>query len=246
MTFMNRFGILTRNISTLNTNFDSKIFRPVKKYSIRSLTEMPKGQRKLKVVTVADTHGCIDGEELRKIFPDTDVIILLGDIFTNEMDVILNVRNEINPYLPILGILGNHNPKDFFNSYPDIKDMDGKFEYITVNSEQYSVCGLSGSIKYKNSDYYCLKTHQESIDILDSLPSCDILLTHDKPMFDKPRNTDYPDAHDGLYGIGQYILNKKPKVVLHGHIHDKYIKELEETKTVIRCCYKIERFDINF
>ena len=209
------------------------------------IQEMPKnGNRILRITTVADTHGFIDENELRNAIVDTDILILLGDIFTNEMNMIIRIRNEVNQNLPVFGILGNHNSKDFLDSYPDVINMDGKTEYITINGEEYSICGLAGSIRYKNSDYYCLRTHQESIDMLEDIPPCDIMITHDKPMFDKPEDMDYPDAHDGLYGIGQYILEKKPKIVIHGHLHDPYIKELENTGTIIRCCYKIEKFNI--
>jgi len=49
-------------------------------------------------------------------------------------------------------------------------------------------------------------------------------------------------AHSGLTGIATYIERKKPKLVLHGHMHTR--TEKQQGSTTIRCCYGIELVEI--
>lgn len=202
----------------------------------------------LDVLVLADTHGTLSDEKLRRsLKTPPDMILILGDIYYQNLELFFSVLNSLKMTdIPILGILGNHDDKDLFSYFPRIKDMDGKREVLSVKGKELSVAGLSGSIRYKYSDHYVLRTHKESVEILDPLESCDLLMTHDKPCFIKPDDFEYDelckDAHSGLYGIGKYITKKKPQLVLHGHTHNPMISKYEDS--YIRCCYGVERFRI--
>ena len=82
--------------------------------------------------------------------------------------------------------------------------------------------------------------------------SADILITHDKPYFEKPSEEEYEglctDAHMGLYGIGKYIMENRPKYIIHGHLHKRDIKQIiysdSDKRSVLRCCYKTEYFSL--
>lgn len=195
----------------------------------------------LKVMTIADMHGHLSQTELFDVFcanPKPDMVILLGDNFPHDLNGILSVIPEP---IQVYGIEGNHDKKGLLQEYPRIIPLDK----TVIQGSNYTMAGLSGSIKYKPDDYYNLITTEESRKALGKLPVVDILITHDKPCFKLPDEfLDFPDAHTGLFGIGEYIETKHPKIVLHGHLHTLSIKKYEDT--VIRCCYGIEIFDIAF
>ncbi len=216
--------------------------------SLTEVSEIPvtKG---LDILVLADTHGVIINDLLRnKIKTEPDLIIILGDLYYQNLESFFAVYDAMYPTssVKILGVLGNHDDKDLFSFFPRIINMDGKEEDFIIKGTKISIAGLAGSIRYKYSDHYVLRTHKESEEILDPLPKADLLITHDKPCFEKPEGSEYDylctDAHAGLYGIGKYIMEKKPQLVLHGHTHKPSKNRYEDS--YIRCCYRIERFKI--
>lgn len=200
----------------------------------------------LNLLIITDTHGSIlkHLSDIESKIKNADILLFLGDVYYADLDNFFNYIKDIDNK-PIFGIIGNHDDLCIPNNFPEVHWIDGKTEKITVKGKDIIIGGLSGSIKYKNSDY-CLRTHKESVDILDNMGYCDILITHDKPMFDKPEEAIYDtlstNAHSGLYGIGKYIIDKYPKMVIHGHIHDRYIQKINDT--TIKCCYLIEEIHI--
>lgn len=197
----------------------------------------------LKVMTIADSHGKLMQKDVKEVLDNNaypDVVFFLGDNFPSDIEAALEVIPKSVKW--IFGVTGNHDAKDALAPYSKrILDVS-EASYATgnmVSSDDYCVGGLSGSIRYKDDDYYSMLTNEESERIMDSKPWCDILITHDKPCFNVPKVL---DSHSGLTGIGDYILKKKPQLVLHGHLHERYIKQLGNT--IIRCCYGVELFDV--
>lgn len=197
---------------------------------------------KLDVITVADTHGNLLLETLEGI--DTgkrpDVIFMLGDLSYWDLDLVLSYFKDTKVY----SVLGNHDSVKLLDevkeTYPELNDAEYPFMI-----KGFSCAGLSGAVKYKDDPYYCLITQKESAERLNPLGYVDILLTHDKPMFEEPEDFDEKishNAHSGLYGIGKYIKEKQPKYVLHGHIHIPSVNTYGNT--TIRCCYGVERFEL--
>lgn len=224
-------------------------FRKSKEFMTDISSCFDKSGRVLDIVTIADTHGKAKFDEITDVFQRgtslPNVVFLLGDIPASDLETILDAHGFINS-VPVFGICGNHDPKGLLKSrpgYETIQDLDGKASQLNA---VVSIGGLSGSIKYKEDDYYHLITQKESVERLNMLPYVDILLTHDKPCFERPAEEDYNGisayAHSGLYGIGKYILEKAPKIVLHGHLHEPYLKKVEQTGTIVKCCYGVERF----
>lgn len=200
------------------------------------IADMPV-QLGVRVLAFADTHGSLTENELQNR-KKPNVILLLGDIPISDLEYILEQTKNLND-VPIFAVLGNHDGKEILNDFPRITQLSGKSTEFAVNGRTITLAGLSGSVKYKDNDYYCLLTQEESQNLLKDVPKCDILITHDKPCFDKPEEF---NAHCGLVGIADYIREKSPKVVLHGHLHDPYIKQYGST--VIRCCYRVEEFEV--
>lgn len=193
-----------------------------------------KGCALLKILFLADLHyvnlkDWIDFLNKYKNSNEYDLLITLGDI-----DHLLMKSLQENIKKPMGGVLGNH---DYFDDLPyfGIKDLNCK----AVKFQETTICGLQGSIKYKNSDYP-LYTQNESIDMCKKLPHTDIFISHSPPKGIHDRK-DF--AHNGLMGITNYIKKQKPKYCFHGHIHEDRITNFK--KTIIISIYGGAIFDTN-
>ncbi len=196
-------------------------------------------RKRVTVMTVADCHDRVTEKEVREQMKNAgkiDAVLFLGDNTAGDIECVLSVLPKD---IPLYGIVGNHDQKDLLksNSQWGVEDLHCRAENGAVN-----IGGFAGSIKYKEALNYPLFTNEESIALLSDMPYADILITHDKPCFDNP-SPETIHSHSGLKGIAEYIREKKPKAVLHGHLHDRYV--LKAGDTYIRCCYRVEVFSID-
>ena len=166
----------------------------------------------MRVVVIADTHGTFaqliekQKDNLRVI----DLVILLGDIYTNELQQI----NELFK-VPIIGVYGNHDTEGMFDN-THIQNIHKNI----YTKERTVFCGFQGSVKYKTSQEFGY-TQEESIKECLDLSTCDIFISHDGPFGYCEKN----DSHKGLKGIYKYIKKRKPKTVFFGHQHkNRYFK----------------------
>ncbi len=198
----------------------------------------PRGTKVFNVLTIADTHGSLTDEDLDNIdLSKIDMVLLLGDITYSEAQILIH-HFDIEDIRKTLfyGVLGNHDePRTYQANYGPLRNVH---MFPTLADGKW-VAGFEGSIRYKKGDYV-MYTNEESEALLKKIMPVDLLLTHDKPNFDKaPEN---PMPHSGLTGIGKYIKQNSPKLVLHGHLHKRYIEEYGDT--IIKGCYGIEQFKI--
>lgn len=194
----------------------------------------------INVLTIADCHGSLREYELvSKTLVRPDIVFLLGDNDFGDLDCIVRFFNEKYPdaKIPLLGLSGNHNDPNLLKDEFSGKIIDLHKNIFIFNDIR--IGGFSGSIRYKPDTRFTMFTNEESEKMLSELVNCDILLTHDKPCFEEPKEI---NSHSGLTGIGTYIKERKPSIVLHGHLHDRYIENYKETQ--IRCCYRVENFQI--
>lgn len=176
----------------------------------------------MKIVVIADTHGLaqIILDNHKDLLINIDLVILLGDMYNFEIDIIVNTFKNI----PIIGIHGNHDDINLFDN-TNIIDIH-KSKYI---QNHISFCGFQGSSKYKSSQIYGY-TQEESIKEIFNMPVCDILICHDGP-FGYFNNT---QSHCGLKGIYKYIKKYKPKTLFFGHHHKNRYFKISHTD-----CYNI-------
>ncbi len=167
----------------------------------------------IKLIVVSDTHGQLAFDRSRflsflKSVKEYDLCLILGDIYPEEIDVIL----EHIPRQKIIAIKGNHDSFDIYGKYK-IRDISGCI--YSYNGVQFA--GIDGSFRYKNEPFPS-HTQRESLKIADGLKKADVLLTHDVMLADFGRDP----AHSGLIGIAYYIYEKTPLWHFHGHIHKSY------------------------
>ena len=221
----------------------------------------------MNILTVADCHGYLNYDilknhlDLAKNLTDDifDIIIFLGDNTSNDIRIIIQYMKEKNLNVPCIGILGNHDSNKVLEEN-NIENIHLKIKII--NNIKFG--GFEGSIIYKNYGSISY-THQESFELLDYFPECDVFISHSNPQFwkykkeeikenlfeyiirkinNKPKPYTFvqqplqSDVHSGLIGIGEYINQKKPKYVFHGHIHTNKIYKINDTK--IFSCYGVQ------
>lgn len=189
----------------------------------------------LKVMFVADCHGKLMQRDIDTAIRNNgmpDIVFMLGDNSANDIEALQD--NEHIKNLAFYGIVGNHDSKNLLKEY-NIPDIHLK----TVQISGYTVGGFGGSMKYKDDDYYMLWTNPQSSQALSLMPKCDILLTHSSPAFEI---TEPITSHSGLIGIGEYIDRHSPKYVFHGHLHEPYAKDHNNTR--IQCLYGVSIMEI--
>lgn len=219
----------------------------------------------IQIITVADTHSRIsrrETEEALEDSPNLKIVFFLGDISIDDMGMFLEVLDEKFPNSKDIGlfaVLGNHDTPEIINEMPRVTFVS-KFplEYSTleepknivqfkVENKTINIVGMSGSIRYTDEPHRIMVTNEESIRYFENIPDkCDILITHDKPCLDD-NPPEFPNHHAGLVGIWQYIKRAKPKYILHGHIHDRYVHQYSRISGVHPtecCCYSIQTHTI--
>lgn len=189
----------------------------------------------MKILVVADTHGQLQPHQLPQetLFTKPDGIFLLGDVFINDIELL----KYFYPTVPMLGVGGNHDKWDLLKT-ANIQDIHG----CVVRWNRLYIAGFGGSYKCLEKDEYMMHTQEETIKQLIQLPSCDILLTHDKPCFQIINKDTIMDTTTGLIGIAQYIDKNKPKLHLHGHTHTSETDW--HNMTCIKSIYGVELIDL--
>lgn len=161
------------------------------------------------VLFFADTHGNLNTKGLLQYLSENsckiDAVISCGDVYDSDFQTIKALSLDC----PIYGILGNH---DYWEALKrnEITDLHEK----VIQIKDFAFAGMYGSIRYKSADTPML-SHDESIQIAENIPECDIFITHDKAG-----NSLSGNAHGGLAGITKYLNNHKPGLHIHGHLHE--------------------------
>jgi Icc-related predicted phosphoesterase len=134
-----------------------------------------------------------------------DLIVSCGDISDQ---VILEASSAFN-CRRILAVKGNHDPP---GPFPEpIKDLHLR----TETHMGITFGGLNGSWKYKPRGNF-LYDQLEAEVALSRLPRVDILVSHNSPRKIHDRND---GIHYGFEALNNYINEKNPSYLFHGHQH---------------------------
>lgn len=191
----------------------------------------------MKIAAVSDMHGNLSFDIERP----SDILCICGDIFPLEIqqNEFLSQAWLFSDFIPwcerqpvgkCFLTAGNHdflfflrdkgkdNSKKLFNNTNIIYLKDTKHIY-DFEGKSYVIygtpwCHLFGYWPYMEDDKKLVKKFNK-------IPSnADILLTHDAPYgtSDKLDSKDY-SLHIGSKPLRDAVISKKPKLMLHGHLH---------------------------
>ena len=207
----------------------------------------------MKIAAISDLHGNLSFDVKK-----SDILCICGDIIP--LDVQRNyqgskdwLKNRFIPWCErkevtsVYLIGGNH---DFFicKHQDELNDMlsstkiqylqDTSAVYIDEDGNEYNIYGSPWCHKFGHwafMDY----SDEELEAIFKTMPNgIDIMLTHDAPYgcSDVCLQQIWPnhkrDEHIGSKGLASAIIDKKPKLLLHGHLHSANhdVEKLGDTK----------------
>lgn len=200
----------------------------------------------MKIVAISDLHGYLPMD-----LPEGDTLCICGDIFPLDIqknvseceswlnDVFIPWTIEI-PFKNVVILAGNH---DFFFEYVEPVDHILMFDGTKITFLQDSYV-IIDKIKFYGTPW-CHKFGKWAYMLYDDeletkfkrIPSdVDFLLTHDAPYGTSDicmQNVYWNNGdHIGSKPLRDAVIEKKPKYMLHGHLHSTNHNEevLNETK----------------
>ena len=188
---------------------------------------------KAKFLVITDTHSTIHKwkDQIPEDFTGYDACLVLGDV--TGKDILFIQENVLKNGLPCIGVLGNHDDLGGYDN-TGIEEINGK---VITLPNGIRIGGLSGSLRYKN-DEAPLITDEQSVEIMDKMEECDLLITHDSV---KHPEKDF--AHSGLLGISNYLEKWNVPVHFYGHFHDPK-DEILKNGTRSICFYGITTIEL--
>ncbi len=154
-----------------------------------------------------------------------DVLLSCGDVF----DRVILEAAEACACQAIFAVKGNHDrPTPFPSPIIDIHLQIREYSGLKFG-------GYNGSWRYKPRGSF-LYGQEEVQASLEHFPSVDIFLSHNSPegVHDK-----HDGIHYGFQAFNEYIAEKHPKALIHGHQHRDVESVLKETRVIGAYGFKI-------
>lgn len=168
--------------------------------------ELPYTPRGIKVLFIADTHGCVT-EDVRNAFEkDYDIAIFLGD-HGGELEDMVYLAGQH----PCYGLLGNHDEKDLYNYHRKIKHIGNRVTGI----QGIKVAAFDGGPRYSESVRRCQYTQEEVERLALTMHAADICISHSNPYNEASLDM----AHRGFKGISTYLEKFSIPLHIYGHMH---------------------------
>jgi Icc-related predicted phosphoesterase len=184
-------------------------------------------------LVLADCHGTVPAWPTET----PDVLLFLGDNSGVE-----RLALQRFPRVPAFGVPGNHDSPDVYKGLP-VENLHGRV--ATLNGLTFA--GLGGSLRYKQGRRFSwLFTEQEYRAILAKMRRVDVCIAHAPPV--GAPGTVYVqggllsaiskllqprilyEAHEGNKALRQYVIRKRPGILLYGHLHRKDQWRIAETQ----------------
>ncbi|HWK25351.1 MAG TPA: metallophosphoesterase [Solirubrobacter sp.] len=141
---------------------------------------------------------------------DVEAILTLGDLQPSWLETLDQIS------LPKLGVYGNHDAEPYMTWFA-IDDVH--VNRIELDNGP-SFCGFEGCVSYRRSGTAPVGpsyTQRQARRLVRKLPAADVLLCHCPP---RGVNDDPDDpAHIGFDALRAWVLDKRPRWLLHGHVH---------------------------
>lgn len=194
----------------------------------------------IKICAISDMHGNLNFD-----IKPCDILCICGDIVPLNVQTFLEgtLRWISKKFIPwcekqpcekIFLIAGNHDwiamkhPDDWEEMFNDTKItylLNSSAEYVKETDGEYQEISIYGTPWCHQFYNWAFMTSDVNLaKIYESIPyKVDVLLTHDAPhgtsdviLQDTPWRT---DEHIGCIPLGEAVDNKKPRLLLHGHLH---------------------------
>jgi Icc-related predicted phosphoesterase len=141
--------------------------------------------------------------------PDIEAVMCLGDLQPSWMEKLDRVR------LPKLGVRGNHDAEPYMEQF-GIEDLHLR---RTQLESGLTVCGFEGCVTYPRGRgaHGPAYTQREAAKLVRRLPPADVVVCH-CPPYGVNDDADDP-AHVGFVALREWVLEHRPRLLLHGHTH---------------------------
>lgn len=176
----------------------------------------------MKILAIADRSP---KEKIQSILKENsiDLICTLGDLDQISLSELADIHN-----IPKLGVYGNHCSGMYFEPLGIINMHLKTFEFGGL-----IFGGFEGCVRYKNDQYAKMYTQEEAVELLKDFPYVDVMLVHCPPygINDEPEEL----AHQGYKALRDYVEQKKPKYLLHGHTYptaDTIVTKFADTEII--------------
>ena len=156
---------------------------------------------------------------------DLEAVLCLGDLQPSWLETLDFVR------LPKLGVRGNHDAEPYMEKF-GVEDVHLR----RVDLEGgLTVCGFEGCVEYRRErgERGPVYSQREAARLIRRLPPADVVVCHCPPY----GVNDDPDdpAHVGFVALRDWVLEHRPKLLLHGHTHPNpaaLVTRLGDTRVV--------------
>ncbi len=170
----------------------------------------------MRVLALADRPFHADAAKLA-LTHDVEAIVTLGDLQPSWLETLDRVR------VPKLGVYGNHDDEPYMTWFGidnvHVQPARRALSDLDLDSGM-SFSGFEGCVAYRRSGSAPVGpsyTQRQARRLVRKLPAADVLLCHCPP---RGVNDDPDDpAHVGYDALRAWVLEKRPRWLLHGHTH---------------------------
>ena len=179
----------------------------------------------MRALVLADRAGHFDPAELARR-SRAEAVICLGDLQISWIETLDSI------HLPKVGVYGNHDSEPYLDWF----GVDNAHLRCVELMPGLTFSGFEGCVRYRpdggrpDGPMY---TQKQAARLVRKLPPADILICHCPPL----GVNDDPDdlAHTGFAALRDWVLEHRPKALLHGHTYPqpgKRVERLGDTRVV--------------
>jgi hypothetical protein len=186
------------------------------------------------IYATADLHGNLD--RLNRIADNVDALkpnalVIAGDI-TGHRETAAYIRRLNDLPVPVLTIRGNMDAQEIEKLIESCSNVTSLHQR-EVSIDGVRFVGMGGTIPVPFSSRICFREKQ-MIEAMDHLIKTDSVLVAHPPPYGT-LDEGFGNLHAGSRGLRRLLLEKQPKILICGHIHEKPGWAYVEKTLVVNC-----------
>ena len=189
------------------------------------------------ILCVADLHGEIQAKQFLFEFIKSakpDAIILAGDVTCGSVSYAEELFDELaKTRIPFYAVHGNNDPEpvqDFFEETGH--DLAGK--RTMIGGIPFYGLGGSGPTPFNTVCEYTEETISHKLAELNVPDNEKFILVSHTPPRDTASDMTAHGNHVGSRSIRQFVLAKKPTIVICGHVHEQHLTETLDSTIIAK------------